>query len=90
MLLPCLQVPFVCTTTSFNLQLTALDIMLFLPLLTAYLVELLQHLQCSKGLLPVKTSNFFAIFWASYNISFTSVNILKVSAFLIGRNPLLH
>jgi hypothetical protein len=57
-------------------SLQPLDVVLFSPLSTAYSAELLRHLQRNKGLLPVKKGDFFAIFWASYNISFISKNIL--------------
>jgi hypothetical protein len=58
-------------------SLQPLDIVLFLPLLTAYSVRLSQHLQCSMGLLPVKKGDFFALFWDAYIISFTAANIYK-------------
>jgi hypothetical protein len=58
-------------------SLQPLDIVLFSPLSTAYSAELSQHVQRSKGLLHVKKCDFFALFWASYNISFTSKNTLK-------------
>jgi hypothetical protein len=42
-----------------------------------YSAKLSQHLQHSKGLLLVEKGKFFALFWASYNTSSFSKNILK-------------
>jgi hypothetical protein len=58
-------------------SLQPLDVVLFSPLSTAYSTKLAQLLYCSKGLVPVKKSDFLELFWASYTTSFTSKNILK-------------
>jgi hypothetical protein len=58
-------------------SLQPLDVVLFLPLLIAYLLELTLHLHCSKGLLPVKKAHFFPLFRASYTPSFRPENIRK-------------
>jgi hypothetical protein len=58
-------------------SLQPLDAVLFSPLSTAYLIRLLQHLQCSIGLLPVKKGDFFALFWDAPITSFTAAIIYK-------------
>jgi hypothetical protein len=63
-----------------------LDVVLFSPLSTEYSAELLWHLHRSKGLIPVKKSDFSPLFWASNTTSFTSTNILKAFE-ATGVNP---
>lgn len=58
-------------------SLQPLDVVLFSPLSTAYSTELARHLHQSQGLIAVKKGDFFPLFWAAYNTSFTSKNILK-------------
>ena len=61
--------------STYSLQL--LDVVLFSPLLKAYSEQLAAYLHRAQGLIPVKKSDFFSLFWASYTFSFTPDNILK-------------
>jgi hypothetical protein len=54
-----------------------LDVVLFSPLLTAYLRKLSEHLHRSQGLIGVKKGDFFPIFWAAWNNAFKRATILK-------------
>jgi hypothetical protein len=54
-----------------------LDVGMFGPLSAAYSTELSQHLQHSQGVLPVKKGDFFPLFWAAWETSFTRDNILS-------------
>jgi hypothetical protein len=58
-------------------SLQPLDVVVFSPLSAAYSQELVQHLHCTQGLIPVKKADFFLLFWPAYDVSFTSSNILK-------------
>jgi hypothetical protein len=54
-----------------------LDVVMFKPLSSAYSAELTAHLHRSQGLLPVKKSDFFALFWKAWTSSFTQGHIYK-------------
>lgn len=50
---------------------------MFKPLSTAYLKELTTHLYKGKGLLVIKKSNFFYLFWKAWTSTFTQGLILR-------------
>ena len=54
-----------------------LDVVMFKPLSSAYSHELTEHTQNSQGLLPIKKSDFFPLFWKAWVSSFTEKTILK-------------
>jgi hypothetical protein len=54
-----------------------LDVVMFLPLLKAYLAELSRHLHRSQGLIAVKKGDFLPLFEPSWMASFMFKNILK-------------
>jgi hypothetical protein len=58
-------------------SLQPLDVVLFGPLSRSYSIKLTDFLHRSKGLLPVKKDDFFKLFRAAYNTSFTYANVLK-------------
>ena len=58
-------------------SLQPLDVVMFAPLSKQYSVELSRYLHQAQGLIPVKKSDFFPLFWTSYTSSFTRQNILK-------------
>jgi hypothetical protein len=54
-----------------------LDVVVFSLLLVAYSQEVVQHLHRTQGLIFVKKADFFPSFWPAYDVSFTSLNMLK-------------
>jgi hypothetical protein len=54
-----------------------LDVAMFKPLSTAYSTELSSHLHRSQGLLPIKKSDFFPLFWKAWVSSFKEMTILS-------------
>jgi hypothetical protein len=60
---------------TYTLQL--LNVVMFKPLSTAYSKELTTHLHSGQGLLVIKKSNFFYLFWKAWVSTFTQGLILK-------------
>jgi hypothetical protein len=58
-------------------SLQPLDVVMFKALSTAYTTELTNHLHRSQGLLPIKKSDFFLLFWRAWESSFRKDLILK-------------
>ncbi|KAF2822599.1 hypothetical protein CC86DRAFT_266269, partial [Ophiobolus disseminans] len=54
-----------------------LDVVMFKPLSSAYSTALTNHLQQSQGLVPIKKGDFFPLFWAAWQSSFTPGLTLK-------------
>ena len=54
-----------------------LDVVMFKPLSTAYSKELQQRLFKHQGLVPVKKSDFFKLFWDAWATSFSEKNVLS-------------
>lgn len=54
-----------------------LDVVMFKPLSTAYSKQLQQRLFKHQGLVPVKKSDFFKLFWDAWVTSFSEKNVLS-------------
>ena len=54
-----------------------LDVCIFGPLSTAYSTELSSHLHRSQGLLPIKKSDFFPLFWKAWSSSLKETTVLS-------------
>jgi hypothetical protein len=54
-----------------------LDVVMFKPLSTAYSKALQQRLFKHRGLVPVKKSDFFKLFWDAWVTSFSEKNVLS-------------
>jgi len=58
-------------------SLQPLDVVMFKPLSSFYSSELAAYLHRSQGLVAVKKRDFLPLFWAAWELSFTSQNVLK-------------
>ena len=63
-----------------------LDVVMFKPLSTSYSKKLGERVFKHKGLVPVKKSDFFLLFWDAWVASFTESNILS-SFKAVGVSP---
>jgi hypothetical protein len=58
-------------------SLQPLDVVLFALLSCAYSADLLRYLHCSQGLLSIKKSDFFTLFWSAWETSFKEKTMLQ-------------
>jgi hypothetical protein len=58
-------------------SLQLLDVVLFALLSSAYSADLLRYLHRSQGLLSIKKSDFFTLFWGAWETSFKEETVLQ-------------
>lgn len=58
-------------------SLQPLDVVMFKSLSSFYSSELVDFLHRSQGLISIKKGDFIPLFWAAWELSFTSQNVLK-------------
>jgi hypothetical protein len=54
-----------------------LDVVMFKPLASAYSEALMDHIQKTQGLVPIRMADFFGLFWTAWVASFRKELILK-------------